>query len=82
MAGRPKTRKRKIDVNKMTPEQVKRLEKQISDEITSIMDEANTKCNKILNIYGLQTYIEWGITPLDEKITKKKTTKKSQSLSR
>jgi hypothetical protein len=70
MAGNHKRRKRKIDVNKMSVEEAKRLEKQLSDEITKIMDEANTKCNKLLNIYGLQTHIEWGLSPLDEKSTR------------
>lgn len=67
MTENHKMRKRQVDVNKLSIDEAKRLEKQLSDEITKIMDEANVKCNKLLNIYGMQTYIEWGVSPLDEK---------------
>jgi len=67
MAGNHKRRKRKVDVSKMTPEQADRLEKQLTQEISRIMDSANLECNKLLNIFGIQTKIHYEFVPLSEK---------------
>ena len=74
MAGNYKLRKRKIDLHKISPDQADRMSKQIGDEIARIMDEANNKCNAMLNIYGLQTAIGYKIIKTEEK-NKKKTNK-------
>lgn len=63
-----KERVRKIDVNKMTIEQADALSKQIGAEIARLMDECNTKCNEMLNIYGMKTQIHYQIVQLVEKI--------------
>ena len=66
-----KDRPRKIDVNSMSVEAAERLSKEIGVELAKIMDEANAKCNAMLNIYGLQTQIHYQITQVGEKIGKK-----------
>lgn len=76
MAGNHKRRKRKIDLENLSPEQADKLAKQIGDEIAKIMDEANTKCNEMLRIYGLQTEIGYEIVQIAEN-TKKKSAKTS-----
>lgn len=72
-----KERVRKVDVNKMTEEQAAQLQKQIATEMARIMDEANTKCNEFLNIYGMQSKINYQITQLVEKTEKKPKSAKS-----
>lgn len=64
-------RERKVDVEKLSIEQADILSQQIGKEIARIMDEANIKCNQILNIYGLQTQIGYQIKPLNEKTEEK-----------
>lgn len=59
-------RERKVDVNKLTVEQADQLSMQIGKEISKIMDEANTNCNKLLGIYGLQTKISYEIVKIDK----------------
>jgi len=66
-----KDRERKIDIEKLTFEQADALSAQIGKEIARIMDEANIKCNSILNIYGMQTKIGYKITKINEKRTKR-----------
>ncbi len=66
-----KDRARKIDVNAMTLEQADRLSVEIGKELAKIMDEANLKCNEMLNIYGLQTKIHYKIVQIGEKTEKK-----------
>lgn len=72
MAGNHKRRKRKIDANKLSPEQADNLGVQIGQEIAKIMDEANLKCNEILGIYGLQTRIGYDIVEISDEKSKKK----------
>ena len=72
MAGNHKRRKRKVDVSKLTVEQADALSEQIGQEVAKIMDEANKTCNKLLNIYGLQTAIGYEIVPMEPKKKKKK----------
>lgn len=64
-------RVRKVDVNAMTQEQADQIQKQIAAEMARIMDEANTKCNEFLNIYGMQSKIHYTITQLVEKTEEK-----------
>lgn len=65
-----KDRERKVDVEKLNLDQVDALSAQIGKEISKIMDEANLKCNQLLNIYGLQTQIGYKITKLKKKTKK------------
>lgn len=57
-------RERKVDIEKMSGEQADLIGKQIGEAMAKIMDEANRKCNEILNIYGMQTQIQYQIVPL------------------
>jgi hypothetical protein len=47
-------RVRKVDVTKMTPEEVDRLSVQIGSKVRQICDEAANKINAILDIYGMK----------------------------
>lgn len=51
-------RKRAIDINKLSAEQVEQLTEQISKKILVIVDEAITQANKMLNIYGLEAKMQ------------------------
>lgn len=62
-----KERVRKVDVNKMSIEQAANLSKMIGAEIARLMDECNSKCNEMLNIYGMQTQIHYQIVQVAEK---------------
>lgn len=82
-------RPRKVDVNALTQEQVDQIQKQIATEMAKIMDDANVKCNAMLNIYGLQTKIHYKIVQISENTDKKpkrakvvKKTDKVQSLNK
>jgi len=61
LAGNHKRRKRKVDVSTMTPEQQERLKENLGKQLAKIMDEANTKANKLLKIYGLETVIRYNV---------------------
>ena len=43
-------RERKVDLNKMSMQQAEAISAQIGQEMAKIMDEANLKCNEILNL--------------------------------
>ena len=60
-----KDRVRKIDVDKLTIEQAEKLSEQIGKEISKIMDDANSSCNKLLGVYGLQTKISYEIVKIE-----------------
>ena len=60
-------RERKMDINKLSNEQADELSAQLGKEIGRIMDEANLQCNKILNIYGLCTQINYQLKPVEVK---------------
>lgn len=82
MAGNHKRRKRFVDVAQMSAEQRTKLEEQMGKELAKIFDEANSKANKLLNIYGLQTKIVYQIEKLEQKKrAKKKKASEQQSLS-
>ncbi len=52
-----KDRERKVDVNKMTPDQVDVLSAQIGEKVRNICDDAANRVNAILNIYGMSAKI-------------------------
>lgn len=70
-----KDRERKVDIKALTPEQADALSAQIGKEIAKIMDEANLKCNALLNIYGMQTQIGYKIVELGTKLKKPRKSK-------
>ena len=71
-----RSRKRFIDPKKLTLQQADELSKQIGKMVAEIMDDANKKCNEILNIYGLQTKIGYNIVQVPKKTEEKKEIKK------
>lgn len=72
-----KDRVRKVDIESMSVEQAEALSMQIGREIARIMDEANLKCNELLNIYGMQTQIGYKIVKIGTKTRKTKKNKDS-----
>jgi hypothetical protein len=70
MAGNHKKRKRQINIEKLNIDQADQLAAQIGQEVAKIMDEANKKCNKLLNIYSLQTSIGYEIVKKESKKAK------------
>lgn len=51
-------RVRKVDVEKLSQDQLDQLMIQMSDEINQIVDSACAKANSLLNIYGLETKMQ------------------------
>lgn len=78
-------RERKLDVNKLSPEQVENLSVQIGDKVRSICDETTDKLNMLLKIYGLSAKIAIVFNDLDgnevsrytKKTRKKRKTKRN-----
>lgn len=51
-------RVRKVDINKLSDEELLALEERIGKKITNITDDAVKQANKILNIYGLRAKMQ------------------------
>lgn len=75
-----KQRQRKVDVKKLTSEQVEKLQEQIGKELSKIFDEAGSKANQLLNIYGLQVQIGYEIKEVSENTDKKEDSETSTEL--
>lgn len=56
---------RKVDVEKMTPDQADALSKQIGEKVRGIADKACDEANKILNIYGMQAKMQFVFEKLE-----------------
>lgn len=61
-------RERKVDLGKLSEEQLKSLEVQLGDKIKEICSAACDKANKLLNIYGLQAKMHLVITHKESEI--------------
>lgn len=48
-------RVRKVDVEKLSEEELAKLQQAISEKIIKIINKANEDANKILSIYGMET---------------------------
>ena len=48
---------RKVDVEKLSDEELLKLQAAISDKIVNIINKANKDANKILNIYGMEVQL-------------------------
>jgi len=55
---------RKIDLDKLSPEDLDRIGQELGKTVGEILSEASKKVNKLLNIYGLETHISY--TPFDK----------------
>jgi hypothetical protein len=49
---------RKVNINKMSDEELEALEERIGKKITNITDDAVEQANKILKIYGLRAKMQ------------------------
>lgn len=65
-----KDRERKVDVNKMSPEEVDVLSVQLGNKIRAICDEAVAKANEVLNIYGASAKMQIEINELPSEVAK------------
>lgn len=59
-------RKRRIDVNKLTNEQLAELEAKLSEKVSLIVNTAVKEANKYLNVYGLEARMHLEIGHLGE----------------
>jgi len=62
-----KDRKRSIDVNKLTEEQLVEIQTLLGDKIRKIVDIACEDANKLLNVYGLRTKMEIVLEEMENK---------------
>jgi hypothetical protein len=51
-------RERKLDINKLSPEQVDVVSKQIGEKIKQICDKAAEEANTLLNVYGMKAKMQ------------------------
>lgn len=56
---------KKVDVKKLSIQEVEKLSVDIGDQVRDIVDSACTKANKILNQYGLQTKMQIVMEPMN-----------------
>lgn len=54
-------RKRSVNVNTLSAEQVEQLTEQISKKILVLVDETVAQANKMLNVYGLEAKMQIAI---------------------
>lgn len=59
-----RTRKKKIDVEKMSAEELQNLEQALSEKMRCIIQDAIKKANKYLTIYDLEAYMAFELKPL------------------
>lgn len=59
-------RERKVDIDKLTPEQADQLSAQIGEKIREIADKAVEDSNRILKIYGMEAKMAIQIGKLGE----------------
>ena len=57
---------RKVDVNKLSEEELAKLQDAISQKIIKIINKANEDANKILSIYGMETQMVMEIKQKEE----------------
>lgn len=60
-------RERKLDLSKMSIEEVDNLSAQIGEKVRMICDETAEKVNKILSVYGMTAKIAIAFDELDKK---------------
>jgi len=54
-------RKRSVDVEKLSVEQVDRIKDQVVIKLRALIDDACEKANEIVNIYGLEAKMEFSL---------------------
>lgn len=58
-------RKRKVDIEKLTPESVDEISQQLGQKLKEIVEKAAKEANDLLGIYGLATKIVF-LEPFDK----------------
>jgi len=58
-----KERVRKIDVERLSEEQLETLEDQLQEKTSKIINDTSDRINKYLDVYGLEIKIGFGIKP-------------------
>lgn len=48
-------RVRKVDVNKLSDQELEKLQAAISEKIVKIINKANEEANRVLAVYGMET---------------------------
>ena len=56
-------RERKVDLDKMSEEQIGMLEKKMSEKLQDILSRASKEANNFLNIYGIEIKIAYELQP-------------------
>ena len=59
-----KERKRKVDVEKLSPEEQERIGELLGKKLNEIVDEAVTKANTMLEIYNCKVIMQLELKPL------------------
>ena len=60
-------RERRLDVNKLTIEQIDELSAQIGERVRGMCDQTADKINQLLTIYGLRAKVAIVFEPLEKK---------------
>jgi hypothetical protein len=60
-------RVRKVDVEKLSEEELTKLQEAISQKIIKIINKANEDANKILSVYGMETQMVMEIKEKESK---------------
>lgn len=75
-------RERKVDIDKLTPEQADEISAQLGSKVREINDKAIGEVNQLLNIYGMEAKMSIVIGKLGEfdikKEPKKRKTRKKK----
>ena len=59
-------RKRKVDVENLTEEQLQALIAQVGDKVRGMVDETCERANRILNVYGMHVKMQVVIEENDQ----------------
>jgi len=72
-------RERKVDLSRLSPEEVDSIGVQIGNKVRGICDEAATKVNTILSIYGMSAKIAIAFEELPKELEKAMKVKKKRT---
>jgi hypothetical protein len=59
-------RVRKVDIDKLTPEQADNISEQIGEKLREMIDDTVSKANRMLNIYGFNCKMQFLIEPIQQ----------------
>lgn len=64
-------KERKVNVEKMSNEQVDNLSERLGNKIADILNKAAEDCNRLMNVYGLEILVNYKMKPNKAKQPKK-----------